>query len=332
MTSTGLYSSPRAVVDFHLLEVYEDKLLENLDHLRTPLSVSPSSLQVLLPHGLSPEPKQEMHEDDYSNELPPALRCLSVSTRSSAASATLDESCDSSSVSSVSLDDFPLDFDDTSDRGTTATAALSGRPQRSIFGSYWENKGGRPRQTQPLLSTCQEGRPTTTSAPRSEANKDLVPGEVDSYERLLERNEAPVRRNAGSPDRAAAAATKGSRRRLWENHYVSQHQSESALCEVAAMLGPPETLRKAHSTPVVGRKPTTTEATGKRASCLRQCRFSGSSRRTSLLSTSSHSQNLNDSRRSSETTVVSFSDHVEVKYLQTNTEKFAAPGWSKYFF
>lgn len=327
--NTALYSSPRAVVDFHrLVDVDDDELLKSLplDLLKTPISLS-SSLQVVFP---SPFVEDE-EADDCSTDLPPSLRCLSVSTRSSSASATTgsnaddeeDDASESSSVSSVSLDGFPQ-LDTLAEGPQETPQASPQRPvKRVIFGTYWEKKGGRPKQPQYAPEASEEAEPSKTS----------VLDKQRSYEDLLDSSEA-----SAAPSRPAGNAntTNSPRRKLWDNHYVSQYQSETALYQAAAHFANADALRKTQSTPVVG---PSRQRAGRRPSCLRQSpRFSGSSSRRAstvsmMSSSSSHSSQEQQQRKSSEgtTTNVSFSDHVEVKYVKANTENFAAPGWSKHF-
>lgn len=338
-----------------LLEVDEDKLLHSLDYLRTPMtaSSSPTSLVVLAPM------KQKLYDDDAddgqqeassSEEVLPPLRCLSVSTRSSSTYAATTntndadlDACDSSSVSSVSLEDFK-DFGEEDDSETDTKAivpkALT-RPvasKRCIFASYWEKKGGRPKQL-PLqqLSTCQEDQAISESdAAAILSTVRALRGQ--NYEDLLEETEAPASPSRSSAGAACDGNSTSPRRRLWaDNRYVSQYQSEPSLAEAALLLPAPTQpiLRKTQSTPAVGQQRSShSEAPQpRRASCLRrQCRFSGTSRRASSsasLSTSPESPKMQ--RRSSESTVVSFSDHVEVKYVKVSKENFASPGWSQYF-
>jgi hypothetical protein len=320
------YSSPRAVVDMRLLEYDEAKLLHEL---RTPQSLSLSMVYSSASHaGASPMTAplacsgiddDEGDEDNCSSELLPPMRCLSVSTRSSSvASSNADD--DLSSVSSVSLDDgFLLD---TLDSDNSGTAAPQTPPvKRTIFGNYWDKKGGKP--TQPLLPVTPEAKAidVASTLPCNTLSNQ------DSYEKLLECTEAPVpltRPTGSAAMNDAGNATSPKRRQLWDNRYVVCHfESSPALYQDASLFEASETLRKTQSTPVVGRTPSLPNAAEKRPSCLRQCRFS------SNMSTSNHSQQ--QQRRSSDTTVVSFSDRVQVKYVKVNTENFAAPGWSKHF-
>lgn len=293
-----------------LFEANDAKFRSNLESLRTPLSLPPSLRHAQV---LSMEDADCSSQDD----LPPTLRCLSVGTRSLSTCAiddddNDDDKDDASTVSSVSLDDFQ-DADSQS-------SATTGPAKRCIFASYWNKKGGRPKS--PLLSTCEEDQPLPPSSSNSaEEEKDrAAKAKQQSYEDLLDESAA----SAETPTRrSSAGSAAGNRRRLFDSRTVSQYQSVPSLLLQTRM----EPLRKTQSERAVATK---------RPSCLRPSRFSGSSRRTSTsstasTSTASSSSSSTQQRRSSETTVVSFSDHVQVKYLKADTEKFAAPGWSKYF-
>lgn len=315
-----LYSSPRAVVDMHLLEVDEAKLLHKLDMLRTPLSPSTRSSPQASPMTdllACSRMDDSEDEDNWSSELLPPLLCLSVSTRSSSEASNADD--DSSFVSSVSLDDgFQLD---SLDSVTSGPAAPRTKVKRTIFGTYWEKKGGKP--TVPLLPAPAEAQVTDVAS--------TLPcnalSQQHSYENLLECSEAqaPQTLPTSMASKDAGNATSPRRRQLWDNRYVVAHmESSPALYQAASLFEASETLRKTQSTPVVGgHTPSVPKGAEKKPSCLRQCRFS------SNMSTSNHSQQ--QQRRSSEASVVSFSDHVQVKYVKVSTENFAAPGWSKHF-
>lgn len=254
-----------------LFELEEDCNKQTiLDHLRTPLS-----------------------------EVPP-LATLSVS------SADNETSDDSSSVSSVSLEEEAWDL-----VNQTAGAAPAPRvpAKRSIFASYWTKKGGRPQEPLRLPEDSDDDISSSSSCSALSSS---------SYEKLLEKNEAPAVK-AGDEDssKCAAGAGGGPRRRLWDNRYVSQ--SASSLPECARVGGgfattlTMEPLRKTQSaSAVVG---------GPGRSCLRECRYSGSSSRRRSSSSSS----------SSSTSRVSFNEQVQVQFLKPVAERHAEKGWSKYF-
>lgn len=197
----GLYASPRAVVDLRMLQVDEEKLRNNLEYLRTPMSQLPPL-----------EAAASSVDADTTESSQPPLIALSICS-----SATRND--DSSSVSSVSVD---------GDAWET---------RRSIFASYWDKKGGRPK-------------PVANHPPiRVEV---LKTDDDHSYEHLLETNETTARRRDSDSTIP--------RRRLWDNRYVSHH-SEPVLSQCL-----PLPLRKSKSS----------SAVEPRRSCLRKGRFSSS--------------------------------------------------------
>jgi len=266
MSESYLYS-PRGVIDMSLFEIDEDKLCESMKHLRSPLS----------------------SEDSESDVLPP-LSSLSVASSSNPGD-------DSSSVSSLSCDgDESWGVD--GERRSSVSSSSSGE-KRSIFGSYWTKKGGRPQVT---ARASLEGESNDDDS-NTTASSSLSFAAEQSYENLLERNEAPIV-VARAYDSSSASMDGSSRRRLF-NHY-----STPSLPSVEK----PSCLRKTQSARTVGTP---------KSSCLRECRYSSGAtvgqerpRRASV-------PNADAS--------VKFCDQVQVQYLKPATENWAERGWSKYF-
>ena len=198
-----LYSSPRAVVDLRLLQVDEEKLLRNLDYLRTPLSLLP----ILAASTSSAE------ADAATEQSLPPLNSLSI------CSSLVTKNDDSSSVSSVSLED--------GDSWEPATA------KRSIFASYWNKKGGRPMPVH-----------APRSCARDDSKTDIDSSMGDhSYENLLEKHEAAATRRES--DASIGSSSGARRRRLWDNRYVAQSEPALNACVQAP-------LRKTQSASAVG--------------------------------------------------------------------------------
>jgi hypothetical protein len=153
-------------------------------------------------------------------------------------SATSD---DSSSVSSVSIDD---NWEESS------KASQGSGQKRSIFSSYWNKKGGRP---EPLyegpLSEITEDLTIDSSDSESSIDSSLAD---NSYEKLLLKKEAV----------ATEPRSCGRRRRIWGNN-VHIPQSEPSLPTCVAEK--PSCLRKTKSSSTV-----------RRPSILRESRYSGS--------------------------------------------------------
>lgn len=151
-----LYASPRAIANVRLVQLDEEKLISNLECLRTPMSLLPiltSSVDV---------------DTATETSLPP-LKTLSIC--SSSATRNGD---DSSSVSSVSLEEDSWD-----------SPAIPTTQKRSIFGPYWTKKGGRPKTSyHTARSSGLEDLKTDASV------------EDDSYEHLLEKSEAASHRRS----------------------------------------------------------------------------------------------------------------------------------------
>jgi hypothetical protein len=241
---------------------------------------------------------------DYSLLAPP-LNSVSV--------------CSSTSASS-------LDADDDDDAWEEESKTVPTAKPRMIFGSYWKVKGGRPKEplrgssstSSRVMAQATEGSSKTTTTDgtitgdscEDVSSLPLSPQEeyTDSYEDILEQSSFSMRRPAAAPlgDDSGASLGSSSRRRLWgDNRY-----SESAPSLPQCVALPSDCLRKTQSSRGLGE--------GRPLSCLKERRrYSGPS--TAL-------------RRPSKTaTVVSFSDDVEVKILQTQTVVFAERGWSRYF-
>lgn len=252
MSAESLLYSPRGVLDMRVFELDGDKL----DQLRTPLS---------------------------SGEEEAPVSSLSVLDLAAG-----DD--DSSSVSSVSLDD-----------DTNSWAATE---KRTLFPTYWDKKGGRPKTLREeascsatedltVLESCDSEDSCSSSSSGSSTSSI-----GNNYEKLLQKNES-------TPSKGRT------RRRLWNNNvYI---QSEPSLPMIAGLEKPSSCLRKTQSTTVV-------EQGARRPSILRESRYSGSSSSRSKFQ-----------RTASERSSVSFCEEVRVKYLKPETERWAAKGWSKYF-
>lgn len=246
--------------------------------------------------------------------LPPPLNSVSVC---SSATNTADDS--STTVSSLEADDDENCWEQESQSPS----------RRCIFGPYWKAKGGRPKE--PLRGSCSEVAP---ASPFKTTEDDLPPAslmtgdcsEDDSplsslsplspqedpagnYEDLLEQSATSIsRRPAAAPLLGDDSGTSlgSSRRRLFgDNHYS---KSAPSLPQCVAL--PSDCMRKTQSSRgLEERRP---------SSCLKECRrYSGTITAAS--------------RRPSKATSVSFSDDVEVKYVQKPKVFFAEKGWSKYF-
>jgi len=256
MSAESILYSPRGVLDMRVFELDGDKL----DQLRTPLSSG--------------------EEDE--NEVP--VRSLSL---------LAVPADDSSSVSSVSLDD---------DANSWATTE-----KRTLFPTYWNKKGGRPKTLREeascsatedltVLESCDSEDSCSSSSSDSSSSSASSVG--NNYEKLLQKNEA-------------TPSQKGRRRRLWNSNVYTQ--SEPSLPVFAGLEKPSSCLRKTQSTTVV-------EQRARRPSILRESRYSGAPSSRSKFQ-----------RSASERSSVSFCEEVRVKYLKPETERWAAKGWSKYF-
>jgi hypothetical protein len=253
-------------------------------------------------------------DDKLRDLLPPPLNSVSVC---SSASATAEDDS-STSVSSLEVDDEEDCWgQESQDQGQTT--------RRCIFGSYWKVKGGRPKE--PLRGSCSK---VTQASPFKTTEDDLPPASLtgdcsednssvsslsplspqedhsDSYEDILEQSATSIsRRPAAAPLGDDSGASLGSsRRRLFgDNHYS---KSAPSLPQCVAL--PSDCIRKTQSSRGLEER---------RPSCLKECRrYSGT---------------IPAARRPSKATVVSFSDDVEVKYVQKPNVVFAEKGWSKYF-
>lgn len=224
------------------------------------------------------------------SSLPPALKELSVCSSSTSPGDGDDDNDDLSSVSSVSLEDLSC--------CSQSPASI----KRTLFYSYWKSKGGKPKE--PLRgSNSFEDLKDTKSSSSSQG--------VHCYEQLLQKD---GRRGLLQDD---SNASQGSvRRRLWDNHYVAQSAPSLPLC-VEQLAKSELGFRETQSSYGVGGEQQQQRRRSSTSSCLKACRYSGSSRA---------------SRRSSKVTVVSFNDDVKVKYVEKPKEVFAEPGWSKHFF
>jgi len=207
-------------------------------------------------------------------------------------------------LSSLSVCSSPTADDSSSVSSVSIEDDEGWGEKRYIFGSYWNKKGGRPQQAL-HTSIINEDLTVDSSSNSSTTSSDASVAD-QSYEKLLEKHEAVRVRD---DDTSSSSRSSGVRRRqLWDNRYVSS-QSEPSLAQCFGAVERP-CLRKVQSSSAAGRP-----------SCLRASRYSGSSKAT--LSSSS--------RRSSESSAVSFKEEVQVKYLKPVTENWAASGWSKYF-
>lgn len=191
---------------------------------------------------------------------------------------------DSSSVSSVSLEDD----ESSSSRGMAVE-------KRSIFGSYWKKKGGRPKTA--LHATNESSDEFSIESNVDEDDEDGNSNSscslgANTYEKTLLKNEEGRR----------SSLSGGGRRRIWANVCIAQSEPSLPTC-----IQTPLFLRKTQSAAVVGQK---------RQSCLRKCRYSGAERRQ-------------EPRKSAGS--VSFNDEVKVEYLKPTSENWAARGWSTYF-
>lgn len=255
-----------------LFEIEEDKLVESMKHLRTPLASSEG--------------------DDV---LPP-LSSLSVASVSS------NQGDDSSSVSSLSCDGDDSSWGVSSSGGRRSS--VSSGEKRSIFGSYWTKKGGRPQVTGVPTSASSGGNSSCNSS------ESTVKSSLSDYENLLENNEAAV-----VATRAAATDSSfmdgSSRRRLFNHSYVAR--STPSLPTIAK----PSCLRKTQSARTVGTP---------KASCLRECRYS-----SGATAGPQRPRRASAPNAAAAGTAVRFSAEVQIQYIKSTTENFAERGWSKYF-
>lgn len=227
MSTESLLYSPRGVMDMRVFELDGDKL----DQLRTPLS---------------------SYEED---EVPvSSLSLLAVAAD------------DSSSVSSVSLDD------DTNSWATTE--------KRTLFPTYWDKKGGRPNTLREeascsatedltILDSCNSEDSCSSSSSDSSASSVGI-----NYEKLLQKNEA-------------TSSQIGRRRRLWSTNVYTQ--SEPSLPVFAGLEKPSTCLRKTKSTTVV-------EQGARIPSILRESRYSGSSSRSKFQRSASERSSVSFSK------------------------------------
>jgi hypothetical protein len=167
--------------------------------------------------------------------------------------------------------------------------------QRSIFGRYWEKNGAKTVPLRRVSDPCIQVSHHTSSLALDAVGSEPPP--------LLRRV------STGSP-------TIGSprRRSVLGQEYPSYSSIPSDLSDVttstASISRHPAMNRKSFSSG---------ELSGR--SCLREARFSGSKRRSSVRSESS----------SSVSTSVKFDPHVDVRHFQRPLESWSAGGWTEHF-
>jgi len=310
-SNNKLPESPRAVIDTCVFEVDmgESSVVKLPGHTQLENSVYESL-----------RPPSVTASSVSSNSTSPPLKDLTLissslpSSSSSSSSSSQpgvadkdDDDNDASTVSSVSLDE---------DTNWDAATGKAGTPtKRCIFSSYWQAKGGRPQE---LLrpSSCYSTETVSASADKScldddtaKVSSSLSSQELHGYEQLLVKSDAQSMQDSSTSSQDASVP---SRRRLWDNRYVSQSSASLSEGMDLLLMSQQCCLRKIRSSEGVEgeRKPS--------ASCLKQqCRYSGSSR-ASTLSTSKD-------------TIVSFSSNIQVKFVFKTEEQHAEEGWSKYF-
>lgn len=213
----------------------------------------------------------------------------------------LDEVTMSSEADSSSSDVSSVSSEENEDTMMTASTSQSPVVPRSIFGRYWEKKGGAPALTK---------EPIDSNNHVADSSDEVS---CNTYERTLQGHEA------------AAPSTPPSRRRcIFSSSVVS---AESAPALVSMMLQQQqqqpdeeqrerELLRKTYSTSALLKLHQRT------SSCLRSSRFAPAPlRRESSCSSDSSSSDLS----------VTFSPKVDVVVYARPVELWAPKGWSDYF-